>query len=297
MTSEQIASAAGVFRSEPAVLAAWFFGSAAQGRSTPFSDLDFAVLLAADAPHGLDRFTLLDRLARGVASALSVSEDKIDVAALNEQGTVFQYQVIRTGQLICEANRKARELFVWGVLCRYLDFRPTLDIYDRARFGPRRSLVAARIYDANRKMNIEDVRGKLDVLADNERQLNWLAQLPDAEFARDARNLDSALHRLQTSIQALLDIGAYVVGSLKLPTPQHSADIITNLRDGGLIEPIAAENYIRMTAFRNRVVHLYNRIDPAIVLDILQNHLQELHQFRQTLLEIIVRNPDPPGAG
>jgi uncharacterized protein len=136
MTSDQIASVARVFRSEPVVLAAWFFGSAARGRSTPFSDLDFAVLLEADSPRGLDRFALLDRLARGVASALSVSEDKIDVAALNEQGTVFQYQVIRTGQLISEANRKARELFVWDVLCRYLDFRPTLDIYDRARFGP-----------------------------------------------------------------------------------------------------------------------------------------------------------------
>jgi uncharacterized protein YutE (UPF0331/DUF86 family) len=146
-------------------------------------------------------------------------------------------------------------------------------------------------------MNIDDVRGKLDVLAANERQLNWLAQLPDADFTRDARNLDSALHRLQTSIQALLDIGAYVVGSLKLPTPQHSSEIITTLRDAGLIDPSAAENYIRMAAFRNRVVHLYNRIDPAFVFDILQKHLQELHQFRQTLLDIIARNPDPPSAG
>jgi uncharacterized protein YutE (UPF0331/DUF86 family) len=143
-------------------------------------------------------------------------------------------------------------------------------------------------------MNIEDVRGKLDVLASNERQLRWLGQLTEADFASDARNLDSALHRLQTSIQALLDVGAYVVGSLKLPTPQHSADIIISLRDAGMIDPTAAESYVRMAAFRNRVVHLYNRIDPAIVLDILQNHSHELQAFQQTLLDIISRNPDAP---
>jgi predicted nucleotidyltransferase len=136
---ERIAAVAGVFRSEPTVAAAWFFGSAARGRPTPFSDLDFAVLLKADARQGLDRFALLDRLARGVASVLGVSEDKVDVAAVNEQGVVFQYQVIRTGQLICEVSPKARELFVWDLLQRYLDFRPTLDIYDRARFGMRPS--------------------------------------------------------------------------------------------------------------------------------------------------------------
>jgi predicted nucleotidyltransferase len=135
LTPEQITAIAGVFRCEPTVLVAWFFGSAARGRPTPFSDLDFAVLLEADARQGLDRFDLLDRLARGVASLLGVSEDKVDVAAVNEQGVVFQYQVIRTGHVICEASRKARELFVWEVLQRYLDFRPTLAIYDRARFG------------------------------------------------------------------------------------------------------------------------------------------------------------------
>jgi predicted nucleotidyltransferase len=139
LTPEQITAVAGVFGSEPAVLVAWFFGSAARGRPTPFSDLDFAVLLKADARQGLDRFALLDRLARGVASLLGVSEDKVDVAAVNEQGVVFQYQVIRTGQLICEASPKTRELFVWDVLQRYLDFRPTLAIYDRARFGLRPS--------------------------------------------------------------------------------------------------------------------------------------------------------------
>jgi len=143
-------------------------------------------------------------------------------------------------------------------------------------------------------MNLEKIRGKLDVIAADRQPLDRLRKLPPTDFASDVRNLDSALHRLQTSIQALLDIGAHVAGSLQLPTPQHSADIIIGLRDAGLFAAEAADRYARMVAFRNRVVHPYNRIDPAMVYDILQNHLADLEQLQQVLVDTILRHPDPP---
>jgi uncharacterized protein YutE (UPF0331/DUF86 family) len=146
-------------------------------------------------------------------------------------------------------------------------------------------------------MNLNDVRGKLDVLAANQRQLQWLRGLSEADFAADVRNLDSALHRLQTAIQALLDIGAYVISGLNLPSPQHSADIITALRDAGLIEPKATEDYVRMVAFRNRVVHLYNRVDPAMVYEILQKHAADLDRLQQILVDAILKHPDAPAGG
>jgi uncharacterized protein YutE (UPF0331/DUF86 family) len=141
-------------------------------------------------------------------------------------------------------------------------------------------------------MKLDDVRGKLDVLAANQRQLEWLRALSEADFAADVRNLDSALHRLQTSIQALLDIGAYVVASLNLATPQHTADVITALRDAGFIAAGDADDYVRMVAFRNRVVHLYNRIDPAMVHQILQGHAGDLKKLQQALVDIIAQHPD-----
>jgi predicted nucleotidyltransferase len=143
LTSESVVSIADVFRAEPAVRAAWLFGSVAGGHANRFSDVDFAVLLGADSPQGLDRFVLLDRVTRALADVLAVSERDVDVTALNEQGLVFQYEVLRSGRLIYEADRNARELFAWGVVCRYLDFQPTLAIYDRARFGVRGSAAAA----------------------------------------------------------------------------------------------------------------------------------------------------------
>jgi predicted nucleotidyltransferase len=142
LKSDHLPALVEVFRSEPAVVAAWLFGSVARGRATLFSDVDFAVLLAPHAPKGLDRFVLLDRLARKLADVLGVSEQAVDVAALNGQGIVFQYQVLRSGRLLYDADPKARALFVWSVLRRYLDFQPTLAIFDRAS-GRRRSPIKA----------------------------------------------------------------------------------------------------------------------------------------------------------
>lgn len=145
-------------------------------------------------------------------------------------------------------------------------------------------------------MNLDDIRGKLDVLDANAGQLQWLRAVSAEEFTGDPRNLDSALHRLQTSIQALIDIAAYVVGSLGIPTPQHSTDLIDSLGGAGHIPAENTENYKKMIQFRNRVVHLYNRIDPAIVREILQQHLTDLDGLRDALLAIIAKNPDPPSA-
>jgi uncharacterized protein YutE (UPF0331/DUF86 family) len=145
-------------------------------------------------------------------------------------------------------------------------------------------------------MYVNDVRGKLDIIAANQRQLEWLRNLPESDFHADARNLDSALYHLQTSIQALVDIAAYVVGGLNLPTPQHTADVFVALRDAGLLDPTATANYARMVAFRNRVVHLYNRVDATMVYAILHSHVPDIDALRQALLDIIASKPDaPPG--
>ncbi len=71
-------------------------------------------------------------------------------------------------------------------------------------------------------MNQRDVQAKIDVIMDNLEKLTFLKTKDFNEFTADFRNMDSALHRLQTSIQALLDTGSYVIASLGLKTPDTS---------------------------------------------------------------------------
>ena len=50
--------------------------------------------------------------------------------------------------------------------------------------------------------------------------------------------------------------------------PNRSADIIDALADAGHIAADDAALYRQMVAFRNRVAHLDNRIDPAMLYEI-----------------------------
>ena len=136
-------------------------------------------------------------------------------------------------------------------------------------------------------MKKEDIQTKIDVILDNLEKLHTLKLKNYKDFISDFRNIDSALYRLQTSIQALLDIGSYIIASLGLKMPNTNAEIIKILTEAGYIPKDKVETYIKMSQFRNRIVHLYNHIDTEMLYDILSNELSDIKEFYITLLNII----------
>ena len=141
-------------------------------------------------------------------------------------------------------------------------------------------------------MNLEDVRSKIDVIQDNLDKLEILRKLSFEEFISDFRNIDSAQHRLQTSIQALLDIGGYIISSLGLKAPTSNAEIVEILVDGGLVSSEKLDSYIGMARFRNRIVHLYNDIDLSLLYRILQDEFEDIKSFYKEFLEVIKTHSD-----
>ena len=84
-------------------------------------------------------------------------------------------------------------------------------------------------------MRQEDIQTKIDVIVENLEKLSFLKAMTYEDFISDFRNIDSALHRLQTSIQAILDIGSYIIANLGLKMPNTNAEIIKILSDAGYI--------------------------------------------------------------
>lgn len=144
-------------------------------------------------------------------------------------------------------------------------------------------------------MNVRDVQTKIDLVVDN---LQRLRQLPVEDydtFVGDFRNSASALHLLQTSVQALIDIAAYVASNLGLRTPASSVDVIEVLRDQGLVGDERAAVYVKMVQLRDRVVHLHNRIDMRMVHHIVAHELGDIKGFLERLLELIEQGGGPQG--
>lgn len=141
-------------------------------------------------------------------------------------------------------------------------------------------------------MRKEDVQSKLDIIPENLEKLEILRAMGYEEFTSDFRNIDSALHRLQTSIQALVDMGGYIIASLGLRVPGTSGEVIDILVERGLLKKDKRDRYISMVQFRNRIVHFYNDIDLEILYQILQEELVDIRELYRTLLLVIEEHPD-----
>jgi uncharacterized protein YutE (UPF0331/DUF86 family) len=136
-------------------------------------------------------------------------------------------------------------------------------------------------------MRRTDIQSKLGIIPENIEKLKFLQAKDYQEFCSDFRNVDSALHRLQTSIQSLIDIGSYIIAELGLRTPSSNAEVIAILTEAGFINPEDRDRYIGMIQFRNRAVHLYNQIDVEMLYGILREESDDIRVLYRTLLEII----------
>ncbi|MEO6595495.1 MAG: HepT-like ribonuclease domain-containing protein [Planctomycetota bacterium] len=119
--------------------------------------------------------------------------------------------------------------------------------------------------------------------------LEKLAQIPQStyeEFASDFRNTEAALHLLQTTIQALIDFGSKLCAQLGLDTPRTSFEVLERLEHDGRLPGGSATRFAPIVGFRNRVVHLYDRIDPQIVHRVVKERRRDLIDLLGLLLAI-----------
>lgn len=118
-----------IFKDYPYIASTYLFGSHASGKVGPMSDLDIAILLKDDAPKGRELIHKMDYLAYRIEEALQAKE--VDLIELNNQGLIFQHNVLRTGKLIYDADPLFRINFVTRLITTYCDFEPTIRFIKR----------------------------------------------------------------------------------------------------------------------------------------------------------------------
>jgi uncharacterized protein YutE (UPF0331/DUF86 family) len=133
----------------------------------------------------------------------------------------------------------------------------------------------------------EQVQAKLAQLADAIARLRQIPQGTLAEFRADDRNVDAALRRLQVSIQILIDVGSHIVSRLGLGAPETSQDLLDRLERAGRLPAGDAARLGKMFAFRNRIVHLYDRVDDEVVYEIMTQRLSDLEELATHYIDAI----------
>lgn len=124
-------------------------------------------------------------------------------------------------------------------------------------------------------------------LADLELYLSQLSEyrgLSIEEYRGDWKTQRIVERTLQIAIEACVDIASHVIADRALRVPATYAETFEVLGDARLLEPDLRDAMVRMAKFRNVIVHEYTRVDPAIVVRILNQHLDDLARFRSAVL-------------
>ena len=259
-----------IFSETDGIVAAYFFGSQVKGKTDAFSDYDFAVLLPADWLKD-QRWAVVGELLDRAFSV--VGQDKADVVDLRNQPLWFQQVVVQTGKVIYEADRATRRNYERELIRRCLE-------------------EGLPEYVEDGLMRKQDVQINFDTLEQNLEKLERLSRFSYDEFTAEFWYLDAAVRRLQTSIEALVDISRYVIRSLGLPSADAYRRVPAVLSDAGYIDETSAGIYDQMVRFRNLIVHHYYRVDPEEIYKILTENLPDLQNWYTTLFEIIEADVD-----
>ena len=114
------------------VQALYLFGSRAQGVEGPLSDYDFGVLMKEE---GHKRGGKVYDAMYDILSPLcprTLDNDVIDIVFIRDAPLELRFHIIRYGRVLFDAVPRERGRFEDNTTMLYCDYRPLLDMFDKA---------------------------------------------------------------------------------------------------------------------------------------------------------------------
>jgi uncharacterized protein YutE (UPF0331/DUF86 family)/predicted nucleotidyltransferase len=272
----------------PEVAAMYLFGSQAEGSSHPNSDIDLALLFQPDV-GAQQAAPLLLRMAEYQAKASRLlGTDRIDVVNLKAAPPQIQFAAISRGKMIfCKAPEAVAE-FIESFAQRY----PDLNRYYETSCRLYRDFLKDRYLTQQKgegeMLDINRITEKIHYIHQTcMPALKLLATKPQSQFVQDVVAIGAARYYLQTAIEAMLDINNHILSRQGLGTFETHVRTFEVLADAGIISRTSLSTYIQMVGLRNRLVHVYEQIDNAIIHQILTERLSDFETYIAEIMDFI----------
>lgn len=128
---------------------------------------------------------------------------------------------------------------------------------------------------------------KLSALDEYSKQLGEFAGISLEEYAGNWKVQRIIERTLQMMIETCADIANHIISDKGYRIPKSYVDTFKVLYENGIINNDLFEVMAKMAKFRNIVVHQYDKVDEAIVVDILKNHISDFAVYRNAILQIL----------
>jgi uncharacterized protein YutE (UPF0331/DUF86 family) len=128
------------------------------------------------------------------------------------------------------------------------------------------------------------VRRKLTELSEYVSQVSEYRDVTIEQYRADWKTQRIVERTLQMAIEACVDVASHMVADRGLRAPATYADTFEILVQAGLLSPDLGGAMVKMTGFRNVVVHDYAGIDVEVVLRVLRERLDDFRRFETEAL-------------
>ena len=125
-----------------------------------------------------------------------------------------------------------------------------------------------------------------------EESLNKLNQLKKENLTLDKyrnswKDKDAVERNLQKIVEAIIDLGKMIIADNKYREPGNNREVFLILEENGSFPANYLPLMDMMIGMRNIIVHSYERIDDAIVFEVLQKGLKDIKKIKLYFARLI----------
>lgn len=102
---------------------------------------------------------------------------------------------------------------------------------------------------------------------------------------------DATKHRVQTAIEAVINISEHIVAGLKLGKPEYAKELFPILAKEDIISNELAKKLSQAVGLRNVLVHLYLEVNLEILAEAATTDLNDLREFAKQINDFLNKQP------
>lgn len=266
MSAEVIQILKGVISRFNEIKLAYLFGSYAEGKAMPVSDLDVAVLT--------EQQKTIPHLSAELSEALKVPEEKLSVLDLETSSPTLTLRILKRGVRILDRG---------GYEERLKEKIPmeAVDVLENEKASFQIWLHGNPIDEPTLKRIIVQLSEDVD-------DLHEIMSGKSPEDLRHDKNLRKAFERtLHTSIEGAMDLLRHIISGLNLGTIEYYRDYVEIGRKKGVIANETAERLLELIPTRHVLIHRYRELDYSKLWDDAKKITETWPKLQQEIKEYL----------
>lgn len=137
------------------------------------------------------------------------------------------------------------------------------------------------------KLNLNKIETLLSFIQESLNEIRKLAEMSEGEFSSSKKNIAAAESFLRRSLEAIFDIGRHILAKTHGFKDLEYKAIAKGLGEKGIISSEYSNTLLKMAGYRNRMVHLYNKVSDEEIFDLIQNHSSDIEHFINEITKFI----------